>query len=362
MRVVAKHSVDEWRTFAEHVTVGLLQDHLAVTPRELEARAAESPWSDYPPVNPHHLTRAVATLRRQGVIEAQTAFTRGGTFQTALTLARPSKKALRAAARKRLLAARYISWTQATKDWNPSPIGAALERVVHSSLLEAAPSGYLVLNKQGGEVRKLLGASVPGGPLDNAAWYTSLGTDGVPRDPTLVVIEAKNLREWIYPRTQELYQLLDKGLSLQVAHPQHAVVPVLVCRWAHPTTGWMAKQMGFHLITTRTQYVRPVIANIEDGERRFREVGDELAFRLELHDGRVQQMVDQFEKYLPNRIEEAAQRWQAIADHEDVPDLVAALRDEELPHDQRTAFRNTLARCVEEATLEPARWAAAEHD
>ena len=57
---------------------------------------------------------------------------------TALFLA-SSKAVLRIAGRKRLLHRRYLSWSSAAAtEWGAPPIPAALERVIHRSLLEAA--------------------------------------------------------------------------------------------------------------------------------------------------------------------------------------------------------------------------------
>ena len=82
----------------------------------------------------------------------------------------------------------------------------------------------------------------------------------MPTQPILVTIEAKNLRQWIYPRTQELYQVLDKSARLQLEHPDLGVLPVLVCRKAHYNANKMAQHLGFHVIATQRQYVRPAVA------------------------------------------------------------------------------------------------------
>lgn len=142
---------------------------LAFGARELDAKAADRKWGDFPTIQPHLLTPAVARLRREGVVSYEAAPTRGGGIQRVYVVASPSKTAMRVAGRKRLLLARYRTWATAGKDWNPSPVGSALERVVHASLLETAPFGYRLVNPAGGDVRDVLGARVPGGPLDSAA-------------------------------------------------------------------------------------------------------------------------------------------------------------------------------------------------
>jgi len=60
----------------------------------------------------------------------------------------------------------------------------------------------------------------------------------------------------------------------------------------------MAKQMGFHGIETRRQYVRPVVAAEGDVQRRFDEVVAELGYDLQPHEDAVPQMVSQFAETL----------------------------------------------------------------
>jgi hypothetical protein len=77
--------------------------------------------------------------------------------------------------------------------------------------------------------------------MDNAAHLTR--SDDECAAATTVLVEAKNLRQWIYPRTQEMYQLLRKAVSLQVRHPEARFVPVLVPRRINRIIGTMARQM-----------------------------------------------------------------------------------------------------------------------
>ena len=124
----------------------------------------------------------------------------------------------------------------------------------------------------------------------------------------------------------------------------------------------MARQIGFHIITTRNQYIRPVILNDPANARKLDEVNDELGYRLVAHDEAVAPMVKQFRQILPARLDEAAARWAAFSAHPDVPDLVAALRDDEISAEERLSFKDELGRCAEEVTGEDALWAATEHE
>jgi len=307
-------SPDQWRALAAQRLLGLLDTEGAVTKPEMEAKLSEAAVgvrsvAGAQLVNPHHLTTARSQLVAAGEIVRNYGTTRGGRPVATFLRASATKQDLRVAGRKRLLHARFLSWSSSSAEWKGAPpIPSALERVIHASLLEAAPHGYRLARPGGGDVTELFGRPVVGGSLDNAAFYTPV-SDGTPRLPVTMVVEAKNLREWIYPHTQELYQVLSKAAVLSVDFPAASVLPVLICRKMHYTTTRMAKQMGFHGIETRRQYVRPVVAGEGDTRRRFDEVVAELGYDLQPHEDAVPQMVTQFVTTVPRRIEEAAQRW-----------------------------------------------------
>ena len=355
-------TADEWRQRGMEAIHGLVQREEAVTQMEMEAKLADKsagPATGLVKIQPHHLTRARQRLLDAGVIHRVRERTRGGTREIATFSFDPDvKKARRAAARKRLLQARFLSWSLPSSDWgNAPPVPAALERVVQASLLQAAPYGYRLARPEGGEVRTLLGSSVPGGSLDNAAFYTGLDAHGSPTSTIVVPVEAKNLRQWVYPQTQELFQLLDKSARMQVAHPSARFVPVLVCREKHHLTGVMANQMGFHVIATWRQYVRPIAASYDEGAReRFDQVGDELGFNLELREEAVGPMIDHFTKHLPKRADEASRRWAAICGHPDVPALLHVLRNDDLAWTDRHMLLVDLGNAVGQALGEDVKW------
>jgi hypothetical protein len=88
-------------------------------------------------------------------------------------------------------------------------------------------------------------------------FLTPLSDQDEPLPPYFVPIEVKNLREWLYPRTPEVHQLLYKAAALQVGHPDHRWSPSSFCRRAHTTTYYMAFQLGFHVVDTRSQFNSP---------------------------------------------------------------------------------------------------------
>lgn len=351
-------SVEQWRQWAAEAIVALLESDGAATQRGMEAKIADVkyPGQRYP-INPHHLTSARKRLLDADVIEETRERTRGGGVVPVFTLSSPTKAAQRAAGRKRLLHTRFLGWSKENTEWGAPPIPAALERVIHASLREAAPYGYHMLRPDGGgEVRKIAGKPVAGGPLDNAAFYTGIGADGLPSPAILTTIEAKNLRQWIYPNSDEPYQLLDKSARLRLAHPQLRIMPVFVCRRSHHNLGKMSAQLGFHLIYTGTQYVRPAVAATPDDERKFTEVNTELAYRLTLNEDSTPQMVRQFTKSIPGRIDEAADRWTQFCSHPQVPDLLRSLRDPKLEYEDRQEFLGELADATEDVFAEDCEW------
>jgi hypothetical protein len=350
-------SAEQWRSWAADAIQTLLEADGAATQPGMEAKLSDQRFKGVPhPINPHHLTTARNRLLQAHVIEKHSEATRGGQVVGTFLPANPTKAALRHAGRKRILHARFRSWSNAATEWGAPPIPAALERVVHASLLKATPHGYRPLKAEGGEVSRIADAPVPGGRMDNAAFYTGLSDAGLPQPTVLVTIEVKNVRQWIYPQTQELYQLLSKSAQLKLQHPSLPVFPVLVCRKAHYTTLKMAQHLGFHIIATQKQYVRPAVAATEEDRRKFDEVNDELAYNLERHEDSVPAMVGHFTRSIPSRCSEACSRWEAFVGHRGVPELLERLRDDDISNDDRKRFHDDLVEVAEDIFADDAEW------
>ena len=319
--------------------------HVVVWP-EIEARAADRAWGELPSsIDPHHLTTARAHLLRDNVITRVEEATRGRRRVAVYHLSDlrgRSTAVSQAAARKRLLHSRFIGWASGTAA-GAGIVGSAGEVVARAALRAAAPRGYLLVRPDGrGDVDEVFGAPVPGGSLDDAAFLTLLSEEGEPQSPYFVPVEVKNLREWIYPRTPELHQLLHKAAALQVAHPQRTIVPVLVCRRAHTTTFWMAGQLGFHVIDTHSQFIQPSV-DAEALEEVRRELGYiDLTANLEPPD----RIVNQFSNVLPSVAATRAEAWAETA-----PACVAlfeALRDDALSGSERNDVMAELREVNEE--------------
>jgi hypothetical protein len=278
---------EEYNALATTALRQLLERELAVVPIEVQARLAEAPWGDLPHgINPHHLTKARQRLLGAGLIEAVEQATRGGLVVPVLALTAPEYRRTtfkRRAARKRLHYARWRSWGSGSGG-RPNMIGRAGEAVTYATLRAAAArSGYLLVQPDGGEIEHLFNRRIPGGSLDNAAHLTLLDRFGVPTHTVTVLIEVKNIREWIYPHAKQLYTLLDKAAQIQIAHPARGFVPLLVCRRVHYTTFRMARDLGFFVAENRAQFVLP---RAEVVPEQFEQVRQVLGLRdLQRSDG-----------------------------------------------------------------------------
>jgi 5S rRNA maturation endonuclease (ribonuclease M5) len=121
-----------------------------------------------------------------------------------------------------------------------------------------------------------------------------------------LLIEVKNVRSWIYPSSGELYQLLSKACGVQHAAQEYGVLPVLVCRQAHPRTLWMGKDLGFFVVETGRQFVEKV------SEDDVAEIRQALAFKdliVVSPDYTSERIADRLTKVLPKIAVEFAERW-----------------------------------------------------
>ena len=280
---------------------------------EIEALLAEPVGAAGRGINPHHLTTAKANLLRAETIKSSTSATRGGRVVTTFQLASPNhtQHDLDAASRrKRLLYGRYLGWASGT-DSKAGIIGPALERVVHQALREAAPyHGYRLENPDSGQAATLGPVSLAPefGPLDNAFRYVEPNSGGA----FAVPVEAKNVRDWIYPTSDEPYQLLSKAAHISQAWPAVGVAPVFVCRRGHITLFRMALDLGFYVVQTFVQPIRVQGSGDPDIEAKITEVRTELSFNLRSDPEPPKILRTQFRTHLPRQLPDIASRWSLV--------------------------------------------------
>lgn len=313
-------TASDYTELAESRIYETLREEFAVVHLELESRLAERYWQGATNhnIDPHHITNALRNLRAGGAIEWVSGKTRGGheleTIQPTDRAGRGTKID-RAAARKRLIYARYTGWAQGTKRHPHGLIGPAGEAAVRSALIE---SGSLQPAVPGfGETSELLGVKLAGA-LDSAGFIVPI-VRGMPLTPITTIVEVKNIRSWIYPSSAEVYQLLSKAVQLQVPNPNQLIVPILVCRRAHRTTFWMAKQLGFFVIDMNRQFT----GDVEDDA--LLSVRNELHFNdLYAGTGPSLRVKERFQGTLPKHATGSAERW--LQTTEDLGPTILALR------------------------------------
>jgi hypothetical protein len=159
----------------------MVEEHLAIVWMEAQARASDVRWRDEQfPVDPQHLWEARDELVRGGELRwTGPERTRGGRPINILIPANTKgrvKPVEAAAARKRLLQTRYLSWASGTgageEDAAAGVIGPEAERVVHASMREAGHHrGFQFEDVRPRQAPTFLGQRVPGGPLDNAVHF-----------------------------------------------------------------------------------------------------------------------------------------------------------------------------------------------
>jgi hypothetical protein len=315
----------DYQALAVRAIRGILEQEHAVVWNEVEARASERSWADLPSrIDPHHLTNARRAMTNEDELLSTAEPTKGGRIIEVHYLADAGKRTVQdAASRKRLLQARFLGWAKGTKRHPRGLVGGAGEAVTAASMRAAASVGYQLLPQKGGEVAEVFGKRVIGGPLDNGAHLIVMEGD-LPTGVVTVLVEVKNVREWLYPIAVENYQLLYKAAQMQVDNPTRSIVPVLVCRRGHKTLFRMAKSFGFYVIDSHRQFLTPS-ADINDDH--LREVQRELAYSdLVKTDSEDDLITKHFRSYLPREARAFAERWAATA-----PALVEEFRALRVP-------------------------------
>lgn len=315
-------SADEWVGLGRTAILQLLEREHAAAWIEVEAKIADVTWAPLGVhVDPNHLSTARLELQREGRIMTAASTSKGQRVVEVVHLADTRRRVTaidRAAAHKRALLSRFRSWAEGTPH-HRGLIGPAGEKVVNDSLVQ---SGMIQLAMPGGgQVKVFLGHQLDG-PLDNAGFYVPLRA-GIPGAALAVPIEVKNIRDWIYPASDELHQLLDKAATLQVAQPDVPIAPILVCRRAHITAYRMAEALGFIIIQAKQQFIHAV----DEGKLRELRAGLGL-IDLAVENGADPWVQSQFTKVLGRIGDRTAERWAHTTQNMSIRELFALIRRE----------------------------------
>lgn len=278
-----------------------LTTELAAVRPELVTRLAEYYFetsSEHFNIDPHVVNPVIASMIAADRLTLTRESTRGGRQIETLSLSTPpaSEAQKRSAARKRLLYARYLHWTSGShsRAGTAGPAAEAAVRTALGGVKDLAPiaAGF-------GPVTDVFGVPVPG-PLDSAVTVSSDPT----KPPVIAPIEVKNVRYWLYPNSEEPWQLIWKALSLSTRSPDWRICPVLICRRAHPSLFWMARDIGF---LVREMRVSPM-GDVDPTH--LREVVAELGFHdLRAGSAPSRSMQPWFADTLPSEANRTADTW-----------------------------------------------------
>ncbi len=232
---------EEWVLLGKRRIINILRDRLLASEKQLEAKIAEAGPTDQL-CNPHILSSARLLLEKDGKIDALKDST-GMPFYFLPHKFNPSF-ASHATRRDELfqLYDRYRTLTQV-----PEYCGQALETVIWEAIRQS--NEYLPIGSQTHQQVDFGEVKLPG-KLDMILLPKN-------RSPVAALVEAKNLREWIYPSNYLIWKLIEKALVFQnIGYP---TVPVLVARKIQQSTRSFFKAAGILGLDTHFQYFDPKI-------------------------------------------------------------------------------------------------------
>jgi hypothetical protein len=231
-----KWTAEEWAEEGKRAILDLLSDRIVAPWAEVEARIAAG-WKQFRTVQPLQLGGARRELLADDlIVEERTAHK-----QPVVTLRLPEvagtrRTVARLRGEKRKLYRAYLKWTG-----DPASCGHHAEAVFLDSMKAASgENGMSIPPQRTGHVPRVRGKPVRPGPLDVLAYIPEF-PDALTTTP--MVVEVKNVHDWIYPPDRRLWELLVKSAGL-VRDGVH-VFPVLGCVRSAWQTGQMARDVGF---------------------------------------------------------------------------------------------------------------------
>lgn len=299
----------DWYALAENAILEVLDREHSVTTRELEARISNDPWPSVgKPIDPDIVKDTRNALFANGVLGRSNERTRGGkkfaTWHRRDVKGRSTAIA-RAAARKRLLAARHDSWSRSTDRHPKGLIGRAGEEALRRTLEE---DDHFTTIRQ--DPSQALGTETRG-PVDFSAYLVSEEADR----PTVhtALFEMKNQRQWFFPIDPDLHRFLYKAAQVQVDNPDQPTIPVFVSARRQYWAWELGRILGCYMVQYGAQFV---LDASEVDRDRFREVYDELGYSdLVLGTTPNNHLRRAVQESLPRNVGDNAARWGLIAGH-----------------------------------------------
>lgn len=284
-----KLTAEQWAEEGKRAILDVLADRVVAPWTEVEARIAAG-WKDFRLVQPLQLGGA----RRELVAKALVVEERTSHSHPVITLRLPDAPgSTRAVARlrgeKRKLYRAYLKWTG-----DPAACGHHAEGVLLDSMRAASgESGMSIPPQRTGHIPSVRNVEVRPGPLDALAYIPDFphALTSVP-----LVVEVKNVHEWIYPRDRRLWELLTKAANLVLNGVE--VFPVLACVRSAWQTSQMARDLGFLTCDMRVQVFSPDPTKIDPDQ--FATVREEFGLPIVQTDEPLSSVVE-FMARVPRR-------------------------------------------------------------
>jgi hypothetical protein len=226
---------EDWVLLGKRRIINILRSRLLASEKQLESKIAESgPTNQL--CNPHILSSARLLLEEDNKVR-HLLDPSGMPFYYHTDVYDPSIAAH--AQRKELLFQLYAKYRRLVSV--PELCGSALEKI----LWQAIPSNtFLTIGSQNSPTDQFGQIKLPG-RLD----IILISSNG-PQFAAL--IEAKNIREWIYPTNHLLWKLIEKALAFRLSG--HPTVPVLISRKIQSSTRNFFHKVGILGLDTHYQY------------------------------------------------------------------------------------------------------------
>lgn len=305
---------EQWHNWRLTRTARLITRQKVISQRELEARLCDFVPSGNPRLEPHHIASIKSELDLVQISDDPVPFYTRRKMRK-LDYSLPLQH-------KQLLHHQYREIT------SQEMCGSVAEKVVLASMQAAAAQNpaLVVPSHSLGSVSAIDGFSTAGS-LDTYCYYMA-SSSGLTREAVPVGIEVKNIRHWVYPESQELWQLVRAATELNC-------IPILVTRRIHVTTGRFCRSVGMVVFETQRQYFAPGL--VEDP--RLLGVFRDLYFRDVLPwDGADPYITKFFASTFPPILERTATRFTVSAKLLRSYAVDARLHADDLPHDRRTSL------------------------
>lgn len=216
------------------------------TTRQLESKISEGGPTPQR-CDPHVISQALREMVADNEIKVVTHPVHNNRFfyLPELELKAKSRKAL--ALRRKNIDELYSQYIQLAKS-DSRICGDALETVVRNAFKDA--QGFYEIGSKEHPVLTFGGRTISGA-LD--------GTYLLSGKQILIAVEAKNIREWIYPSSEELWSLIHKANT--ISSDSCRVLPVIICRKIPYYAFAAFKQIGLLGFEVHNQFFDPSVAD-----------------------------------------------------------------------------------------------------